>query len=185
MASDSATKLPVMAAVRVPPSACKTSQSSQRVRGPIFCKSTAARMARPIRRWISWERPSIFPLKCPAACGSEWSKGAWNIPRSSSRRDALLLHPPRHRLLDGHAANARGYCPIRSESNRRHTGQCRFESGWGAIDPAAAHPTEVLKKLRSKYLRPKPDLIRHPRPIQHSSKPSPGNVSNCRAECPR
>src|SRR5437870_1683339 len=34
-----------MAAVRVPPSACNTSQSTQIVRGPSFSRSTAARMA--------------------------------------------------------------------------------------------------------------------------------------------
>ena len=61
-ASDSATNAPVMAAVRVPPSACNTSQSTQIVRAPIFSKSTAARMARPMSRWISDARPSSLPL---------------------------------------------------------------------------------------------------------------------------
>ncbi len=34
---------------------------TQIVRGPSFSRSRAARMARPMRRWISCERPSIFP----------------------------------------------------------------------------------------------------------------------------
>ena len=54
--------MPVIAAVRVPPSACRTSQSSHKVRGPIFSRLMAARIERPISRWISCERPSILPL---------------------------------------------------------------------------------------------------------------------------
>ena len=50
MASASATNPPVMAAVRVPPSACSTSQSMVTVRSPKPFKSTTARSARPIRR---------------------------------------------------------------------------------------------------------------------------------------
>ena len=56
-ASASATQPPVTAAVRVPPSAWMTSQSTVICRGPSFFMSTAARSARPIRRWISWPRP--------------------------------------------------------------------------------------------------------------------------------
>jgi len=41
---------PVIAAVRVPPSACSTSQSMVTVRSPRPFKSTTARNARPIRR---------------------------------------------------------------------------------------------------------------------------------------
>ena len=41
IASTNATKAPVMDAVRVPPSACSTSQSSQMVRGPSASRSTA------------------------------------------------------------------------------------------------------------------------------------------------
>ena len=57
IASHSATKLPVMAAVRVPPSAWITSQSSWIVRSPSAGRSTTARSARPISRWISCVRP--------------------------------------------------------------------------------------------------------------------------------
>lgn len=41
-----------MAAVRVPPSACSTSQSSVMVRSPSAPRSMQARRVRPIRRWI-------------------------------------------------------------------------------------------------------------------------------------
>ena len=56
-ASASATKPPVMAAVRVPPSAWITSQSIHTVRSPSLPRSAMARSARPTRRWISCERP--------------------------------------------------------------------------------------------------------------------------------
>lgn len=46
----SATYAPVMDAVRVPPSACKTSQSSVMVRSPKRRMSTACRSDRPISR---------------------------------------------------------------------------------------------------------------------------------------
>ena len=52
-ASARATKEPVTAAVRVPPSAWMTSQSSQMVRSPMAAKSTTLRRERPMRRWIS------------------------------------------------------------------------------------------------------------------------------------
>ena len=53
---------PVIAVVRVPPSACKTSQSTQIVRGPSFSRSITARSERPIKRWISTLRPSRRPF---------------------------------------------------------------------------------------------------------------------------
>src|SRR5882724_7717492 len=56
-ASASATKPPVMAAVRVPPSAWMTSQSIHTVRSPSLPRSATARSARPTSRWISCERP--------------------------------------------------------------------------------------------------------------------------------
>ena len=57
MASATATKPPVMAAVRVPPSAWITSQSTHTVRSPSLLRSMTARSARPTSRWISCERP--------------------------------------------------------------------------------------------------------------------------------
>ena len=50
-----------MAAVRVPPSATSTSQSTMIVCSPSVSKSMAARSERPIRRWISWVRPPTRP----------------------------------------------------------------------------------------------------------------------------
>ena len=53
----------MIAAVRVPPSATMTSQSMRIERSPSAEKSTAARRLRPIRRWISWDLPSIRPFR--------------------------------------------------------------------------------------------------------------------------
>ncbi len=60
-ASCAATIAPVMAAVRVPPSAWITSQSRCSVRSPNACRLNAARSERPIRRWISCVRPLCLP----------------------------------------------------------------------------------------------------------------------------
>jgi hypothetical protein len=59
--SRSATQAPVIEAVRVPPSACSTSQSMEICRSPSAGRSTTARSERPIRRWISWVRPDGLP----------------------------------------------------------------------------------------------------------------------------
>ena len=67
---------PVMDAQRVPPSACRTSQSSQSVRSPSASKSQTERSARPISRWISTVRPSGRPretarwVRSPVDAGS-------------------------------------------------------------------------------------------------------------------
>ena len=53
---------PVMDAVRVPASACRTSQSTVIVRSPSFARSVTARSERPINRWISCVRPPGRPL---------------------------------------------------------------------------------------------------------------------------
>ena len=81
-----ATQPPVIAAVRVPPSACKTSQSIQMVRWPTFFKSTTARSERPMRRWISDERPSILPR--------EMSRGLRSSVEYGSIEYSAVSHPP-------------------------------------------------------------------------------------------
>ena len=51
-----------MLAVRVPPSACSTSQSTTTCRSPSTVMSHAARRLRPMSRWISTVRPLCLPL---------------------------------------------------------------------------------------------------------------------------
>ena len=74
----SATDAPVIAAVRVPPSAWRTSQSTMTVRGPSALRSTTERRERPIRRWISWVRPPTLARSCPSVC--VWLVEACRIP---------------------------------------------------------------------------------------------------------
>ncbi len=50
-----------MLAVRVPPSACSTSQSRWSVCSPSADRSNTERIARPISRWISCVRPLCLP----------------------------------------------------------------------------------------------------------------------------
>ena len=58
----SATQPPEIEAVRVPPSAWITSQSTITCRSPSLGRSTTARSERPISRWISCVRPDCLPL---------------------------------------------------------------------------------------------------------------------------
>src|SRR5215207_204811 len=63
IARTSATKPPVIDAVRVPPSAWMTSQSTQIVRSPSRSSRATERSVRPIRRWISCVRPPTLPAE--------------------------------------------------------------------------------------------------------------------------
>ena len=51
-----------MDAVRVPPSACSTSQSTVICTSPSATRSVTARSERAMSRWISWVRPDCLPL---------------------------------------------------------------------------------------------------------------------------
>ena len=66
----------MIAAQRVPPSACSTSQSSHKVRSPSASKSHTARSARPISRWISTVRPSGRPRETPRCVRSPVEAGS-------------------------------------------------------------------------------------------------------------
>ena len=89
-ASASATNAPVTDAVRVPPSAWITSQSSHTVRSPSAFRSVTARSVRPIMRWISSVRP-------------DWR------PRVDFARRALLGGARQHSVFAGHPAFARAF----------------------------------------------------------------------------
>ena len=91
-----ATKPPEIAAQRVPPSACRTSQSIQTVRSPSAAKSTTPRSERPIRRWISTVRPSGRPfvesrcLRSPVEAGSiPYSAVTQPVPLPAIQRGTL------------------------------------------------------------------------------------------------
>ena len=74
-ASCSATYAPVIAAVRVPPSACSTSQSRTIEFSPSAFRSMQARRLRPISREISWVRPPTLPLTLSRS-ERVWSRAA-------------------------------------------------------------------------------------------------------------
>jgi hypothetical protein len=93
-ASCAATKAPVMLAVRVPPSACSTSQSSEMVRSPRAFRSNTARSDRPIRRWISCVRPLCLPL------AASRSLRVW-VARGSMPYSAVTQPSPLPRLCGG------------------------------------------------------------------------------------
>ncbi len=106
MASASATYAPVMAAVRVPPSACSTSQSITIVFSPSAFVSTTARRARPIRREISWVRPPMRPLTLSrsfrlfVARGSmEYSAVTHPLPLPVNQRGTPLVKEAVHSTL--------------------------------------------------------------------------------------
>ncbi len=80
-ASASATHAPVIEAVRVPPSACSTSQSSVTVRSPSAERSSAARRLRPISRCISCVRPDCLPLAASARRAYAWHAAACRTPQ--------------------------------------------------------------------------------------------------------
>ena len=111
-ARSSATEAPVIAAQRVPPSAFSTSQS-RRGTSPICERSTTARSARPIRRWIS--------CVCPTAC------------RVRPRARRVLSRARQHAVFRGHPALA----GVAHE--RRHTA---FHAG-GAEHLGVAHADQA------------------------------------------
>ena len=79
--------------MRVPPSACKTSQSITIVFSPSSFIFTTARSVRPTKREISWVRPPSFPFTlsrservCVARGNIEYSEVTQPLPLSLSQR---------------------------------------------------------------------------------------------------
>ena len=89
-----------VAAVRVPPSACSTSQSRVMVRSPRACRSNTARRLRPIRRWISCVRPLCLPRAASRSLRACVARGnmpysavtqPWPLPRRKDGTDSSTL----------------------------------------------------------------------------------------------
>src|SRR5690348_13203059 len=102
MQSCSATQPPVIAAVRVPPSAWITSQSMVICRSPSAGRSTTARRLRPIRRWISMVRPPCLPAEASRRVRSRVARGsmpysaviqprAWPFSQGGSRSSSVAV----------------------------------------------------------------------------------------------
>ncbi len=92
-ASCRATYAPQMDAVRVPPSACSTSQSRVSSCSPSASRSTTARSERPIRRWISWVRPPCLPLAASRVARSVVEPGSREYSAVTQPRPFPLSHP--------------------------------------------------------------------------------------------
>src|SRR4051794_22637388 len=102
----SATHPPEIDAVRVPPSAWITSQSTMTWRSPNFGRSTTARSERPISRWISCVRPDCLPFaasRLPRVCVARGSipysavTQPWPLPRrkGGTFSSTLAVHSTR------------------------------------------------------------------------------------------
>ena len=103
-----------MAAVRVPPSACSTSQSSVTVRSPRARRSTAARSERPIRRWISSVRPLCLPRAASRA------ERVW-VARGSIPYSAVTQPSPLPRMNDGTPSSTLAVTSTRVSPNSTST----------------------------------------------------------------
>src|SRR6266700_5886237 len=102
MQSASATHAPVIEAVRVPPSASSTSQSTVIWRSPKASRLRVVRSERPIRRWISTVRPLCFPaeasrrVRCRVARGSMPYSAViqprpWPLSQGGSRSSSVAV----------------------------------------------------------------------------------------------
>ena len=102
----SATQAPEMAAVRVPPSAWMTSQSSDDLAlAELASRSTTARSERPISRWISCVRPDCLPLgRLAAAAGVGGARQ--HAIFGGDPALALAAQEGRHLVLDRGGARA-------------------------------------------------------------------------------
>ena len=81
-----------MAAVRVPPSACSTSQSTVIWRSPSAVRSVTARSERPIRRWISCVRPDCLPVAASRRVRSEVARGSMPYSAVTQPRPPPFSH---------------------------------------------------------------------------------------------
>lgn len=88
----SAAQAPVMAAVRVPPSAWITSQSRMTVRSPRAFMSTTERSERPMRRWISWVRPPTLPRSDSRGVRVRVARGSMPYSAVTHPRPVLRSH---------------------------------------------------------------------------------------------
>ena len=93
MQSCSATKPPVIAAVRVPPSAWSTSQSTVICTSPSAFMSTTERSERPIRRWISSVRPPWRPDEASRRIRSPVERGSMPYSAVTQPLPELRIQP--------------------------------------------------------------------------------------------
>ena len=157
--SASATQAPVIEAVRVPPSAWMTSQSTVICRSPSAWRSTTERRLRPISRWISTVRPPCLPARRLAPRALE--RGA--------RQHAVFGGDPAARL-----ALEPGRQPVFERRGHQHMGVAELHEagafgvfhhaalerdgaqfvGLSAARPHRAHPSLHVGRAHTKAIRP-------------------------------
>src|SRR6185295_5929561 len=146
-----ATNAPVIAAVRVPPSACRTSQSSAIVRSPSTARSNTQRSDRPISHWISCVRPLCLPRAASRSLLVCVDRGS--IPYS-----AVTQPSPLPRLCGGTFSSTDAVHRTRVSPNATSTDPSAWRVKPLAIDTglsaSCARPNERLKVI--------PDCRRHP-----------------------
>ena len=134
-----------MLAVRVPPSACSTSQSTTTWRSPSNVMSHAARSDRPIRRWISTVRPLCLPRAASRSTRSgddpgsiEYSAVTQPLPLPRIQRgtssSTLAVHSTRVRPNDDEARPGRHLGVVALERDRVGARRRRGRLGvsWGS-----------------------------------------------------
>ena len=140
-----------MAAVRVPPSACNTSQSRMICRSPSARRSTTARSERPIRRWISWVRP-------PGALTTSRAERVYRHPGSmlySAVALAGAAQPRRRTVIDAGSAEHAGVAKLTSTEPFGVTGMVRSKltgriwSGWRELGRVWVMINGALKRPQS------------------------------------
>ena len=123
-----------MAAVRVPPSACSTSQSTAIVFSPNAARLMHARSDRPMRRLISWVRPDGRPHVTPLP--AVWADGALHFCTGPEERKAHnLAANPHVTLTTGNNTWDKGYdLVVEGEAVRvTHEGRLReLAAAWEA-----------------------------------------------------
>src|SRR5262252_9064598 len=139
-----------MEAVRVPPSACSTSQSSVTVRSPSARRSATARSERPIRRWISWVRPLCLPRAASRAVRVCVARGSmpysaviqpWPLPRRKGGTTSSTLAVQSTWVSPNSTSTEPSACLV----GRRAKRTCRSSSGArpeGLLTPLVPEPAQ-------------------------------------------
>ena len=160
IASASATYAPVIAAVRVPPSACSTSQSIWIVFSPRPLVSTTARRLRPMSRLISCVRPPMRPFTDSRSLRVFVERGsiaysAVTQPRplpviqrgtpfvNDAVHSTLVLPNETSALPSAWALQPRSKVTVRSSSGARPSARTRF--AWGSDASVMRSPVEAVR----------------------------------------
>ena len=150
-----ATKPPVIDAVRVPPSAWMTSQSTQIVRSPSSSSRATERSDRPISRWISCVRPPTLPALASRCVRVEVARGS--MPYSAVTQPLPVLRRNGGTRSSTLAVQTRAFCRPRSAPSLRRASRnpgvifvSRSCAGGAAVDSRSHQsPFSVFDPLQA------------------------------------